>query len=801
MSGIHRIGILALALGLAPVASRAATPIVPIAWREAFIPNGFQAGELISFTTDAPQPAPALRIATAAATENPWDRRLLAIGNARVAAGDTGLLRFRMRTVGMGVKPGFAKFVVQAANQPYRKSVEWSLRIDAEWRQYEIPFHFAEAYPASLYTAEFWFPFAQTLEITALTMEHHGAASFASLGLADYPYPGHESAASWRTAAESRIEEVRKGELNVVVRDAAGKPMAGAPVRLRMRRHAFAFGSAVAADGLRDGTANGEQYRTQVVKLFNSAVLENDLKWFEWESDRTRALLGLAWLKTNGIREVRGHTILWPDWTRMPPDVAKQSGDPIAVRARINKHIEELVASARGLVTEWDVVNEPVSANVLERVLGADEMPKWFQQTRALDPSTRLYANEYAVVDDGGENILQQDRYAALIESLIARGTPIDGIGIQAHIGDRLTSPEQLLAILDRYAKYGKDLKITEFDVAGENEAIQADYTRDFLTAAFSHPKMTGVYLWGFWAGRHYRPEAALYRQDWTAKPAAKIWDDLIFRQWWSDVSGVTDANGSFRARVFYGDYDIETGAGTSAATQSLSYLPGVSNTVSFGSFDIGPLSPTGVRNAASLATGPIAPGEQLVIRTRDFGPEPAAISKPDANGQYPTALTGRQVRINGTAVPILETSADSIRCAVPSGIGAIATVQLNLFGKLSNAVYLPVADAAPGVFTTTANGQGAALLLDDQGTPVKSAAAGEYVTIRSTGVMPGLNLRVFIGQTPATDVQVVALSATTTAIRFRIPATVPPRDSTLRIVASAQASQEGVTITVDPSP
>ena len=82
----------------------------------------------------------------------------------------------------------------------------------------------------------------------------------------------------------------------------------------------------------------------------------------------------------------------------------------------------------------------------------------------------------------------------------------------------------------------------------------------------------------------------------------------------------------------------------------------------------------------------------------------------------------------------------------------------------------------------------------------MKSSTASDYITIRATGVTPSLNLRVFIGQTPATDVQLVSLSPTTAAIRFRVPATVTPGDAALHIVASGQASQEGVTITVGPS-
>ena len=45
--------------------------------------------------------------------------------------------------------------------------------------------------------------------------------------------------------------------------------------------------------------------------------------------------------------------------------------------------------------------------------------------------------------------------------------------------------------------------------------------------ACFSHEAYTGFVMWGFWEGAHWKPETALWRKDWTEKPAAKIWKVL----------------------------------------------------------------------------------------------------------------------------------------------------------------------------------------------------------------------------------------------------------------------------------
>ena len=135
-------------------------------------------------------------------------------------------------------------------------------------------------------------------------------------------YAGREADAAWRKAALERIEKIRKGDLKVTVTDAAGSPLAGAAVSVKMQRQAYAFGSAVAAKSLLARTPDSEQYRDHVKRLFNRVVLENDLKWPEWERNRRPAEEAVKWLREQGI-EVRGHNLVWPNWNVLPGDLSK----------------------------------------------------------------------------------------------------------------------------------------------------------------------------------------------------------------------------------------------------------------------------------------------------------------------------------------------------------------------------------------------------------------------------------------------------------------------------------------------
>jgi endo-1,4-beta-xylanase len=103
---------------------------------------------------------------------------------------------------------------------------------------------------------------------------------------------------------------------------------------------------------------------------------------------------------------------------------------------------------------------------------------------------------------------------------------------------------------------------ITEFDYATADEELQADCLRDFLTVAFSHPAIEGVVLWGFWDRYHWRRDAALWREDWSIKPAGRMWMHLVRDVWWTDVAATTDAQDRVAVNGFLGDYTVTAKAG-----------------------------------------------------------------------------------------------------------------------------------------------------------------------------------------------------------------------------------------------
>lgn len=442
----------------------------------------------------------------------------------------------------------------------------------ASWKKVQFPFAPARAYDKG--EAEVFFTVGmreQTVEIGGIELVNYGTSKkVAELPFTRLGYAGSEPAAAWRKAAEARIEKIRKGDLTVTVKDKAGKPVRGAQVAVRMRKHAFLFGTAVNATALssqRLSSENLARYKQEIVRLFNFAVMENEMKWPQWSrvESRTSTMAAVDWLRESGLK-VRGHNLVWPSWNNTNVKAAQDAkADPAALAKVITDHIAETTTAFRGRLLDWDVINETFTNHDFMDILGRHAMVDWFHAARAGDPAAKLYINDFNILE--GEDKAHQDDYAATIQYLMEQGAPVDGIGLQCHFPARVTPMDELMKRFDRFAAFGKELEVTEFDIDTSDEATQADYTRDFMTAAFSQPSIKAFVMWGFWEGAHWRPRGAMLRRDWSLKPNAESYQDLVFKRWWTNADGKTAAAGTFTARGFLGDYEIEVSAGGKSRT------------------------------------------------------------------------------------------------------------------------------------------------------------------------------------------------------------------------------------------
>jgi GH35 family endo-1,4-beta-xylanase len=223
----------------------------------------------------------------------------------------------------------------------------------------------------------------------------------------------------------------------------------------------------------------------------------------------------------------------------------------------------------KGRLAEWDVINESYAHNDVVKVLGREEMARWFKLAHQGDPSVKLFYNDYIMFAGSGEGSPSQ-YFFDTIKFFKDQGAPISGIGEQGHFGGSPPSPEKVLATFDRFGTLGLPIQISEFDIDTSDEELKVHFTRDFMTACFSHPALSGVMMWGFWEGAHWRPRAALWNKDWTLRPNGRVWLDLVTKEWWTDTNGMTAADGKFSTSGFCGDYEITVQSGQKQTTQKM---------------------------------------------------------------------------------------------------------------------------------------------------------------------------------------------------------------------------------------
>ena len=513
-----------------------------------------------------------IRLVTSKMPDNLWQHQLGLQSQAAVEKGDVLHLSFWGRSLkGEGDdQEALVELNFHLPQEWHDKSLAQRVRLTSAWQQIQIPFRAKRPIPAGKGRLAFVMGIrVQTVDIADVRLVNYGPAeAIADLPRSRETYRGQEPDAAWRAQAAERIERIRKGDFTVKVTDNAGKAVPGAQVRVAMKKHSFKFGSTVSIPAMTDQSADGEQYRKHVEELFNHVSVENGLKWKSWDGygkrpDRRAAVVdSLKWLKARDIA-VHGHVLVWPGWSQLPSELKSLENKPDELAKRVDEHIVEMVELTKPFTYEWDVVNEAFTNNDLQKVLGEDVLAHWFEVAHQTNPNIRLYYNDYAILAaDGQTDTKHQQFYDDLVQSLLAKGAPLQGLGIQGHFRGPGTPPQTMLKILDRFGRFKLPIQITEFDIDADDEQVQADYLRDTMTVVFSHPAVNGFVMWGFWEGRHWRPRAALFRKDWSAKPNGEMFRKLVFEQWWTDVKGRSNSQGVFAGRGFFGEYEVEAIAG-----------------------------------------------------------------------------------------------------------------------------------------------------------------------------------------------------------------------------------------------
>jgi len=508
----------------------------------------------------------ALRADVSKASNNNWDSQFTIQIEKAIAKDDVLLARIWARCEWSMTGQSSVPILFEQNAEPWEKSADFQTAVGAQWQQIDVPFVARADLAAGksqlvirLGTAK------HTIDIGPIEVINFGKGiSLDVLPRTLVTYNGREPGAAWRKAADERIDKLRKADLIVKVVDAQGQPVEGATVDIELQRHAFGFGTAVSADAVLGKSANNERYRKELLRLFNCVVIENDLKWPNLVAngyDKPSKLID--WLEQHDM-PVRGHTLVWPGKDVLPAVALARLDKPEEFRALIHAHIKYTTQFFRGRLIDWDVINEPFTNRLVEENLGKEAYVEFFKLAHEADPNCKLYINDFSILETSNQlSTPQLEHYFETIKYLQEQGAPLHGIGIQGHFASNLSSPDVLLAILDRFGSFGLPIKITELDINSTDRQMQADYLRDFMTVCFSHKSVEGILQWGFWSKAHWMPDAALFDESWNLRPVGESYETLVKKTWHTKASKVTDAQGKAAIRGFKGVYEVTVKSGT----------------------------------------------------------------------------------------------------------------------------------------------------------------------------------------------------------------------------------------------
>ena len=526
----------------------------------------------------------ALRLTCTKASPQPWQIGVATPTRGPIRKGDVLWITMEARSIESGkeASEAVADLVLMMKDSKGKeiRPLERCLTGGLDWTETSISFvapQDAETGAAKL--AIRFGSAAQKLEVGGVTLINCGPDADASkLPQAGGRYLGYATNAPWRAAAADRIEKIRKGDFRLKVVTADGKPVSGAQVTVRMKRHAFSFGAAVHAKHIASKDVPADvRYREIVETYFTKVTFANDLKWGRWiqhtPEARQRIAGALDWLDARKIT-ARGHVLVWPSWQYTPPFLREMEKDPTALRKAVSEHIAEQTSAFGTRFADWDVINETYAHHDIVDILGREVMVDWFREARQGAPKARLFYNDYTMFHGNGPNSPSQHFYDT-VQFLIDQKAPIGGIGEQGHFVGNPPGPADIIAALDRFEKLGLPVQITEFDITADDAQLKADFTRDFLTATFSHPAVDSVIHWEFYENPEGNPRASMWNKDGKILPNGQAFVDLISKTWWTNADGTTSADGIYQTRGFYGDYEVSLKHDGASRTVRLKLEPG----------------------------------------------------------------------------------------------------------------------------------------------------------------------------------------------------------------------------------
>lgn len=289
----------------------------------------------------------------------------------------------------------------------------------------------------------------------------------------------------------------------------------------------------------------------------------------------------LEFLRGHGI-SAHGHPMIYPPFTA--PWVTN-GVDKAGLAKRYERRIRQLGDHYKGLLDQWDVVNETVDRSCSMSGPYHDKVV-WGRPKQLIPDDYTFRCHQWAAeAFPAGVKLELNDSwrpiYVPFAQSLIDRGAKIDVVGLQMHIfgADEARkisegkpciangtdwSPEaqfQMLWALDTLKRpiHISEITIPAPDDTPQGEEIQARMMRDNYRLWFSWPTVYRITYWNLVDHTYHNENLAsgLYTAGMRKKKAYHVLDDLINHQWKTRLTAKAGDDGTIRFRGFKGKYRL----------------------------------------------------------------------------------------------------------------------------------------------------------------------------------------------------------------------------------------------------
>ncbi|MDR2964789.1 MAG: endo-1,4-beta-xylanase [Treponema sp.] len=396
----------------------------------------------------------------------------------------------------------------------------------------------------------------------------------------------------------------RKASIELHLQKQDGIPAANQEVKISQKNHQFLFGvggfEAVELAGGKPGTSSTppgqpldpereKHLQEKLGRLYtlskggtgfnNFATLPFYIGRYEpveGKPDETRTKAGANWFKDRGIK-LKGHPLCWhtvcADWL--------MNYDNATILKKVIERIERDVSTYAGLIDMWDVINEVVIMPIFDKYDNAitrickeyGQIPlvkQVFEAAKRANPNAILLLNDFDMSKD----------YEILIEKCLDAGIPIDVIGLQSHQHQGYWGAEKVNNILERFSRFGlplhftentiisgdimpphivdlNDWQVEEWPTTPEGEERQAKELTEMYEILFEHPKVEAITTWSGGDDAWLHAPAGFLRVDNSEKPSHTVLKDKIYKEWATNLTAKTDANGIVKLEGYKGDYEI----------------------------------------------------------------------------------------------------------------------------------------------------------------------------------------------------------------------------------------------------